>query len=762
MIWTEFLRMGRRGGLALALLLAVLWGLVGGASGAIAAEASAAAPAGEKISREEMKNLVSTLEDDQKRAAFLKTLKTAVAAQEKSEQANSVDGLASQLISGLSDTLGNAGSQLGSLGDLVNELPVIYQQTQQRLDTPGERETILYNFGKLAVVLTIGLVARLLAVWLTSPVRRRVEAAAIAANSRWERVFFLTIRFLIILIPPIVMAISAWVALPLVRAKGDLSVGITAFVSAVALLRGVLAMADAMFHPGDPSLRPVTISEETAEYLMIWMRRLAVVGIFGYFALTTGMMIGLPKDSHAILLKILGMVFTVMTIIFVMQNRQGVADWLRKGTHEPPEGYTRRLATQHIRQRLADVWHVLTSLYLGAVFMVWAAEIKGGFAFMLRATIASVMIVAVTTALMQVLHLVVQRAFSVSEENAARFPGLEKRVNRYVPILETALRIVLSVTSVLALAQAWGLDTIIWLGSDRGQRLTSGLVTIAVVLVAATALWEFVNAWMERYLGATDSEGRAIQRSARARTLLPLARSIMMVVLTVMVGLTILSEIGVNIAPLLAGAGVVGLAVGFGSQKLVQDVITGAFILFEDTVAVGDTVQVGPHTGVVEGLSIRTLRLRDSAGSVHTIPFSTVGSVVNMSKDFSYYVLNLDVSYDADTDQVGTVLREVAAELRQDPTYGASVLDGLDVLGVDQFAASSVVIRSRLKTLPGKQWWVGRELNRRIKKALDLNGIEIPYPHTTVVVSQPIETAVAGAAAATVTAEAAAAAVKKG
>jgi small conductance mechanosensitive channel len=222
-------------------------------------------------------------------------------------------------------------------------------------------------------------------------------------------------------------------------------------------------------------------------------------------------------------------------------------------------------------------------------------------------------------------------------------------------------------------------------------------------------------------------------RSGRTRTLLPLLRTTVLVVLMVMVTLIVLSELGVNIAPLLAGAGVVGLAIGFGSQALVKDVITGLFILIEDTLGVGDVVDVGKgHTGVVEALSIRTIRLRDVAGVVHTVPFSEVTTVRNLTKDFAYYVLDVGVSYREDTDEVVAVLKDVADDLQQDPKFGPLMLEPIEVIGVDRFADSAVMIKARLKTLAMKQWAVGREFNRRMKKAFDQHGIEMPFPHQTI------------------------------
>ena len=189
---------------------------------------------------------------------------------------------------------------------------------------------------------------------------------------------------------------------------------------------------------------------------------------------------------------------------------------------------------------------------------------------------------------------------------------------------------------------------------------------------------------------------------------------------------------GVNIGPLLAGAGIVGIAIGFGAQALVKDIITGLFILIEDTLAVGEVVDVGNgHAGVVEGISIRCLKLRDLEGTVHTVPFSDVTTVKNLTRDYSYYVADVSVAYREDTDAVVAVLRDVAEQLKADPAYGPFMLAPLEVIGVDRFEASAVVVKVRLKTVPSRQWSVGREFNRRLKKAFDAQGIEMPAPHRT-------------------------------
>jgi small-conductance mechanosensitive channel len=262
-----------------------------------------------------------------------------------------------------------------------------------------------------------------------------------------------------------------------------------------------------------------------------------------------------------------------------------------------------------------------------------------------------------------------------------------------------------------------------WLTSDFGRRVFGSLVTIGIILLVALFLSEIVNELVERYLQRRQGQWHDSARSARVRTLLPLLRNAFRVLLFVMVALIVLSELGINIAPLLAGAGVVGLAIGFGAQTLVKDVITGIFILAEDTVAVGDVVDLGGHIGVVEAMTLRSIRLRDHTGAVHTIPFSAVSTVMNMTRDFGYAVFDIGIAYSEDLDRVIDLLRKLGDEMRQDKAFARDIREPIEVMGINRFADNAVIIRARLKTGPGKQWNVEREFNRRLKRLFEEHGI---------------------------------------
>lgn len=214
-------------------------------------------------------------------------------------------------------------------------------------------------------------------------------------------------------------------------------------------------------------------------------------------------------------------------------------------------------------------------------------------------------------------------------------------------------------------------------------------------------------------------------RAARLRTLLPLLRTTLIVTIAIISGLMVLSEVGVNIAPLLAGAGIIGIAVGLGSQRLVQDLITGIFLLLENAMQVGDVVKVGSLTGTVESLSVRTIRLRSEDGSVHVIPFSAVTTVTNMTREFSRAVVQVVVSIDENFDRVVGILRGIVAEMRTEPAWGGIILDDLEILGLQEIDNVAMSIRCRIRCTAFGRWSVGREFNRRMKVAFEAETVRL-------------------------------------
>lgn len=261
--------------------------------------------------------------------------------------------------------------------------------------------------------------------------------------------------------------------------------------------------------------------------------------------------------------------------------------------------------------------------------------------------------------------------------------------------------------------------------------ITTGAEILLILIVAFVAMWiaRMLVKRLTNSISKRTHDGEALKRADTLREVVQYALNL---TIWVLASIMILGALGVEIGPILAAAGVLGLAVGFGAQNLVQDVISGFFILLEDQIRVNDVVQIAGKGGLVEKVNLRMVVLRDLSGNVHYVRNGQIDVVTNMTKEFSYYVFDIGVAYRESVDQVIEIIKEVGAELRQDPKYQDDILDDIEVLGLDQFGDSAVVIKARFKTMPIKQWRVGREYNRRLKAAFDARNIEIPFPHMTV------------------------------
>jgi moderate conductance mechanosensitive channel len=248
------------------------------------------------------------------------------------------------------------------------------------------------------------------------------------------------------------------------------------------------------------------------------------------------------------------------------------------------------------------------------------------------------------------------------------------------------------------------------------------LLAYALIRAMAIVIRRFEH---EMSLG-TDLD--ALERAKRARTLGSVVQNVTTALVVGIAMLMVLRLLELDITPVLTGAGIAGLAVGFGAQTLVRDIISGFFLILEDQIRVGDAASINGADGIVEAINLRTVVLRDAEGTVHVYPNGAINTLANRSKDFSYYMVDLSVSYYEDTDRVVALLRQIGAEMQADPAFGPSILEPIEVLGVDAFGDWAVKLKARIKTVPLKQWFVGRELRRRIVKAFVQHGFAVPFP----------------------------------
>jgi small-conductance mechanosensitive channel len=648
--------------------------------------------------------------------------------------------LGAQLLMGASQRLQSLSESFVAAAEAATDLPSIARWASDLARDPVTQARVIDAAWKLALLFGTGLLAEWLARRGLRRFSDRLDALAPENGSAWtwmRRVPLVLARFLLDLVPLAAFAVISYGMIGAVRPLPTTELVLLTANNAYIALRAVMALSRMLFSPASSHLRLVPCLDETAAYVTIWIRRIVAVAIIGYAVAEAGLLFGLPWAAYDGILRLSALVVTLLLIIVILQNRGAMADMLRAPELKPGDQPDRlRRTLRLLRDRVADIWHLLAILWLVALWGVWALEVRDGFERLLRVSLATFVILGLAKLVDEVVRRAIARGFSIGPDMARRYPGLELRANRYLPVLKGVFSAIIFIVTLLFLLEAWGVPAFAWFRRGQlGARLLSSLVSVGLTVGVALAVWEVANAAIQRYLVRLSRDAQAA-RSARVRTLLPMLRTLLSGTIIVFVALNVLTEIGVNVAPLIAGAGVVGLAIGFGSQTLVRDVITGVFLLFEDAVAVGDVVSVGGLSGVVEQLSIRSIKLRAQDGSIHIIPFSAVTTVTNMTRDFSFAVLDISVAYGEDTDRVVEVMREVAADIRADPKFNPIIRDDLEVLGVERLADSGVLIRARIKGEPMARWSIGREFNRRIKQRFDKLGIEIPYPHQKLVIDR--------------------------
>jgi moderate conductance mechanosensitive channel len=644
-------------------------------------------------------------------------------------------GLGGWFLTVASEGMEKMNEKLSEAGKGLLAIPELIEKLVRKVQDPRTLALWAQMAGKILLVLLAALLAEWLVRRLLGRLRRSIEDRE--ADRFLLRALFLFARTVVDIIPIAVFAVAAYGVLAFMDPPYETRLIALTLVNASVLARIIIAASRLLLVPGVPGLRLWPKGEETIHYLHIWMRRLVGLAVYGYFILEAALLMGMPEGLYVFLMKFLGLSLTAMLVILVMQNKKDVTGWLRRDRSRQAEKHEKEDQARQagprvfgvLRRRFADFWHVTAIILIIGVFLTWALEFEGSMMFLFSGLAMTLVVSVLTGLLMRLVDRGVVRLFRISEELKTEHPGLEARANRYQPIISSTLKGAVYVIAVFSILEAWGLGTIGWLFSPMGTLIIGELLTLALIIAAAFLLWEIVSALIERSLARGVEEGRS---STRKLTLLPLLRNAVRIALVMMATMLVLSQIGIDIAPLLAGAGIIGLAIGFGAQTLVRDVITGAFILLEDAISVGDWVEAGGHSGTVERLTVRTLTLRDLAGTVQVVPFGEVTTVKNYNRDYGYALIDAGVAYREKYGDVVQALQDVAVELSRDETWGPDIIGDLEVFGLNNLGDSAVEIRVRLKTRPMRQFGVRRAFLEKMKRTFDERGIEIPFPHRTI------------------------------
>lgn len=519
------------------------------------------------------------------------------------------------------------------------------------------------------------------------------------------------------------------VAMYAMQPYGSVSTAQSLFVNAFVAVGITRALIRGVFATRYPTLRLFEMEDDVARY---WNTRLGhIAAVVGY-----GLLLVEPLAQSLLspaLGELLGLVIMVVAYVYavriIWRNRAVLRDRLKQRAERAT---IRSFGTAF--RLLARTWHFLAIGYFTVLLVVSQVDTQEALPFMVHATVQSIIALAVGTFVIMLLAAALAQRILLPEELRRKLPMLEARVNAYVPAALRGLGIFVRVVVLLFVLDAWRVfDLSGWIVSDAGTAAVRVVVNVAIVLLVSAIVWTIIASVIEHRLSLHEGRGMP---TARERTLLSLFRNAALIVIITMTVMVVLSQIGVDIAPLIAGAGVVGLAIGFGSQKLVQDIITGIFIQLENGMNQNDVVQVAGIFGTVEKITIRSVGIRTLDGGYHLIPFSSVDVVSNHMRDFSYHFGEYTISHRESVDDAIQHLRHAFDELMQDEILAPEVLEDVSIPGVTALNEKGATIRVLIKTTPGMQWAVQRGYNRLVKKHFNAAGIELPYPHTVLYFGQ--------------------------
>jgi moderate conductance mechanosensitive channel len=480
---------------------------------------------------------------------------------------------------------------------------------------------------------------------------------------------------------------------------------VLAYLLVFLLVRLVLVLGRILLAPGAERFRMVPMATETARFWFVWSTIL--VGWF-FFVQVTLDLLGLLGVSRPVVYLLglgCGVVLVGLTLYVVWRHP------------------TRAGGEPASRRHPLGAW--LLSLY---VIVVWLLLLTGS----VTPFYIGVILLLLPLAL-RVANLAVAHALRPAESAAATaaVPSLT------AVTVERGLRALLLIGGAYLIAWLLGLDFAAMTARDTmATRLVRGAVNAVVILLVADFAWHLARAWIDCRLAEASvsegAEGAEVRRRARLRTLLPILRNVLLVVLIVMAVLMALSALGFEIGPLVAGAGVVGVAVGFGAQTLVKDIISGMFYLLDDAFRVGEYIISGSYKGTVESFSLRSIKLRHHRGYLYTVPFGELGAIQNMSRDWVIDKITVSVIYDTDLDKAKRIVKQVGRDLLADPELAPHIIETLKMQGVEQFGEFAIQLRMKMMTKPGEQFVIRRRAYAMIKKAFDANGIEFALPTVTV------------------------------
>ncbi|MEA2782108.1 MAG: moderate conductance mechanosensitive channel [Rhodospirillaceae bacterium] len=602
---------------------------------------------------------------------------------------------------------------LGALLATVPQMPAEFAQARATFAAELQGHGLLEVLALLAIFLALGFGLEWLVRRTTAGLRQWIgELGLESVRGRVPAVLAQLVYEIALVSVFAIASVGAFLAFdwpPLLR---EIVLG---YLGAFVVLRLALAIGRFLLAPGGVGYRGierfriVPVEEAAARH---WYRHLAwLVGwfAFGWVTVDLCLRLGFSRPATQLVAYVLGLGLLAIGIQMVWRQPAPIA--------APENAAAGQAPSRH--KRHAHAW-LLTGYFL-LLWLLWVASAMPTFWLLV---VLTAVWGGLVLARRSIDHLLRPADTGLSQ---AAVPSI------YAIYLKRGLQAAFIIAGALFLASAWHIDLGALTSSDTmATRLLRGVLSSIVILLAADFGWQVAKTMIDRKVAAMPHsehpDSAAARRHARMRTLLPIFRNVLFVVLLVMVVLMVLAALGIDIAPLVAGASVVGVAIGFGAQTLVRDVISGMFYLLDDAFRTGEYIQSGNYKGTVESFSLRSVKLRHHRGPLYTVPFGQLGAVQNMSRDWVIDKLSVGVTYDTDLDKVKKLVKQIGSQLAEDPELGPNIMEPLKMQGVEQFGDFAIQIRMKMMTRPGEQFMVRRRAFAMIKQAFDANGINFAFP----------------------------------
>jgi small-conductance mechanosensitive channel len=585
----------------------------------------------------------------------------------------------------------------------------------------------------MVLMIAVGCLAEWAFLRWSQPIRLRFEQAA--PQRFCGRVGFLSLRIVFDLVAVSVFAIAA-IATFFVFYQGHepSRLLVTTCFTAVLIVRATSIVSRFLIAPSASHLRIIAFNDADAQYYhrcVLWF-----VGVAAFGSLTFSLMqlLGLSEDLHLLMRLIVGVLLAVALCLMIWHGRAGVANLIRTSQNDGA-GDNRMTAY------FAETWHYLAIAYViciaGLAFVRLLAGEVAGAAVSLGSLLIVVAVPLIDAAIGRLLD-----DFIASRRDADD----PVQDTTYIPAVRQGMRILLVLLGIVVLVRLWGVDLFSMADQGLGATLTRTILDVGFTMLIAYVGWQISKTAIDRHMAAGEGEGLVERGSegggtgaSRIRTLLPLLRRCLQILIVVMVVMIVLSSLGVDIGPLIAGAGIFGLAIGFGAQTLVRDIVSGIFFLLDDAFRVGEYVDIGDVKGTVERITVRSLVLRHQLGPLHTVPFGEIKYLSNYSRDWVIMKLAFRVTYDTDIKKVKKIFKQIGAELMEDEVLGPGFLEPFKSQGVKSMEDSAIIVHGKFMAKPGEQFMIRKEVYSRVQEAFKDAGIQFAHRRVTVYLPLGVE-----------------------